>query len=587
LQSPAPPSASPALSLNLFGTFHLRVEGAPVTARHSRKESWLLALLVLRHAQAVEREWLADTLWPDSLRSRALLRDTLSDLKRTLGSQASRLLSPTPRTLGLDLEGAEVDLLAFDAALRRGDAAALEQAIGLYQGTLLEGCMEEWVYAERQIREQQYLEALERLAALAQEAGESARAIVYWKRVVASDALREGAQRGLMEALAARGDYGAAVQVYHDFRKYLHAQLRAEPDAETTALLNRICARARRLPMQTPDRLPADVPLPLHVPRPWNELVGRRQELQEVGARLATARLVTLVGTGGVGKTRMALHLAEACAQDYPDGAWFVDLALLTDPAQVAHQAAAALGIPTVAGETPTETLRRFLRSRKALLLLDNCEHLLEACARLVDAILTGCPDPSVLATSRQPLGIPGEVIWHVPPLSLPPVRLSRADKVDPLATLMGHDALQLFAIRAGQAQPMFKVTAQNIRTIAAICRRLDGLPLAIELAAARTRSLSVESIEERLETNFRLLSGSSRAGQPRQQTLQATISWSYDLLTEPEQAMLQQLSVFAGGWTLEAAESVCWSDEGVGGRGSETPLPGATSGIKIAQEAQ
>ncbi|MCW3100948.1 MAG: transcriptional activator domain protein [Chthonomonadaceae bacterium] len=561
MQPKDPHPTTSTLSIHLLGPYHVQVDGRTLTPRHSRKEQWLLALLTLRHGRAVERDWLAGMLWPESNRSRALLRETLFDLRQTLGSQADHLNSPTVQMLRLDLEGVEADILAFDAALRRGDRPSLESAVALYRGALLEGCTEEWVFPERQVREEAYLEALEKLAALALEGGSPGKAINSLQRVVAVDPLRESAQRSLMQALAAHGDYSAAVQVYQKLRLLLHRELHTDPDPETAAVFHQIRAQASRGAVLKSPPVVSDAAPPLHIPRSWTELVGREQEVREVSAQLGSARLMTLVGTGGVGKTRLALQVSEEMVHDYRDGVWFVDLAPLADPTLVPHRTASALGLPSRPGHTPMETLLDFLQSKQLLLILDNCEHLLGACALLADALLHGCPQLRILATSRQALGLPGEWVWRVPSLSVPPAQPLTEREIDPVASLMEHGALQLFVLRARQAQSAFQVGACNVQTVADICRRLDGIPLAIELAAACTRSLSVEAIHRRMEGCFRLLTGGNRAALPRQQTLQATMIWSYELLTTQEKLLLQQLSIFAGGWTLEAVEQICCDD--------------------------
>jgi DNA-binding SARP family transcriptional activator len=240
------PEASP-LSIRLFGPFEVRLNGTPLPRLHSRKGEWLLALLTLRHGGDVARAWLAGTLWPDSSQSRALgnLRNALTDLRQALGTEAHRLHSPTPHTLSMDLSGAEVDVVAFDRCVTQDDAAALEQAIGLHEGVLLEGCEEEWVFQERQQREQVVLQALETLAASSRERGEVGAAECMLRRAVGVDPLRESAQRALMEALALGGNAAAALQVYRELRLRLHRELNAQPDPETTALYERIRAEPR------------------------------------------------------------------------------------------------------------------------------------------------------------------------------------------------------------------------------------------------------------------------------------------------------------------------------------------------------
>jgi DNA-binding SARP family transcriptional activator len=239
----------PALTVQLLGPFEARVQGSPLPRLHSRKGQWILALLILRHGRPVDRSWLAGTLWPDSPEPQAFvsLRNSLKDLRRALGLEADRVHSPVTHSLALDLTGASADLITFDAAIARGDREALEQAIALYRGSLLEGCEEEWVFQERAVREQAYLTALESLAGQALVGGEPAAAERYLRRGIAVDPLREGAQRALMQSLAASGNYAAALMTYRELRHLLHRELNAPPDPETTALFQQIREEARRL----------------------------------------------------------------------------------------------------------------------------------------------------------------------------------------------------------------------------------------------------------------------------------------------------------------------------------------------------
>ena len=278
--------------------------------------------------------------------------------------------------------------------------------------------------------------------------------------------------------------------------------------------------------------------------------VGRRHELDEVKRLLSAARLVTLTGTGGVGKTRLAVRAADGLRRAFPDGAWLAELADLDDDALLTPAVAAALDLRDATSRWPVATLIDHLAGKRLLLVLDNCEHLLDACAVLADALLRGCPGLRVLATSRQPLGIAGETTLAVGPLSLP------GDDDGPEA-LGRSDAVRLFADRAAAVRPGFTIDEANAAAVAALCRRLEGIPLAIELAAGRLRALTVEQVAERLDDRLRLLTGGSRTALPRHQTLRATVDWSYDLLTEPERALWRRLSVFAGGFDLPAAEAV------------------------------
>jgi non-specific serine/threonine protein kinase len=279
--------------------------------------------------------------------------------------------------------------------------------------------------------------------------------------------------------------------------------------------------------------------------------VGREREVAEVTELLLGRRLVTLSGPGGIGKTSLALVVATKVRAHFADGAALVELAGLTDGDLVPHEVAAALGVRERLGEPILTTVGRAQAAAQRLLVIDNCEHLVEACARVVESLLQACPRLHILATSREPLRVGPEVIWRVPALSLP------EQNHWPLAVLTGSDAVRLFVERAAVVRPGFALTADNAAAVAEICRRLDGIPLAIELAAARARVLAVEQIAARLDDRFRLLTGGSRTALRRQQTLQATLDWSYQLLSDEERTLLRRLAVFAGGFTVEAAEAL------------------------------
>jgi non-specific serine/threonine protein kinase len=293
--------------------------------------------------------------------------------------------------------------------------------------------------------------------------------------------------------------------------------------------------------------------VPNNLPAQPTSFVGRERVVEECRELHRSARLLTVTGVGGSGKTRLALALAESLMTEYPDGLWFVDLVALTDPERVPGAVAAAIGLAEESGRPVRETLARHLEPRRVLIVLDNCEHLLQACASLVTQLLESASDLRVIATSREGLGIRGEQSYSVPSLSLPGTDEAR----DP--ALAGRsESVRLFVERATLVAKEFELTPENSPVVAEICRRLDGIPLAIELAAARVRMLSVEQIRSKLHDRFRLLAGGSRAALPRHQTLRAAIQWSYDHLREDEQELLRALSVFIDGWTLEAAVAVC-----------------------------
>jgi predicted ATPase len=332
----------------------------------------------------------------------------------------------------------------------------------------------------------------------------------------------------------------------------LPPEIRARFEAVTPAPRD----RARRLDRVATTDAPGVAASRSHLPVPLTSLVGRESDLVAL-AGLRSARLLSLTGVGGVGKTRLALAAARAAEGDYENGVWLVELAALSESTLVPQAVARALGIAEQARRPLVETLVDVLAARRLLLVLDNCEHLLDACAALVQRLLAGCPDVRVLATSREPLGVDGEVVWRVPPLTVPDGEASTMPTPNPTE----YSAMRLFVDRARQIQTGFALTDESVREVVEICRRLDGIPLAIELAAARVSSLAVGQIAARLDDEMALLTRGPRTAAPRHRTLRGTLDWSYDLLAEPEQTLLRRLAVFAGGWTLDAAESICAGD--------------------------
>jgi len=296
---------------------------------------------------------------------------------------------------------------------------------------------------------------------------------------------------------------------------------------------------------------------PLHnLPLELSSFVGREREIGEVKRLVVEEdknRLVTLTGPGGCGKTRLALAVAFGVAERFEDGAWLVELASLSDPDLMPQAVASALKVRETPGRPLAETLMEHLGAKKMLLVLDNCEHLIEACARFAVALLSSCPGLRILATSRESLGIAGETNWTVPSLSVP----AAGEDLSAIESLMRYEALRLFVERARSRLPAFELNDENAGAVVEVCRRLEGMPLAIELAAGRVRVLSVEQIARRLEDSLKLLSAGDRTAAPRHQTLRATLEWSYGLLSEQERDLFRRLSVFAGGWALEAAEAV------------------------------
>ncbi|OLE26017.1 MAG: hypothetical protein AUG44_14255 [Actinobacteria bacterium 13_1_20CM_3_71_11] len=377
-------------------------------------------------------------------------------------------------------------------------------------------------------------------------AGAAAGAVAELTEITSRYPLRERPFGLLMRALADLGRSGEALRVYERLRRTLSDELGTDPAAELAALHVAL--------LRGNDRPPGNLRAPL------TSFVGRDAELRRVAGLLRDARLVTLVGPGGAGKSRLAVEVGRSLAAEAPDGVWLVELAPVRDPDEVPAAVLdalrpARLARDTLAARDPLDRLVAALAARHQLLILDNCEHLIEACAHLADRLLGACPGVRILATSREPLAMTGEALCPVGPLPVPPP--GRVGVVEAL----GFGAVRLFADRAAQVRPGFAVTDANAAEVGEICRRLDGLPLAIELATARLRTLPVGQVAARLGDRFRLLSGGSRTALPRHQTLQAVVDWSWDLLSAAEQRLARRMSVFLDGATLEAAETVCESD--------------------------
>jgi len=474
----------------------------------------------------------------------------------------ARLQSPDRQTLLLDLTGAEADVAAFDGAVTGKKLSDLALAVALYQGPLLEGCTEEWVFQERAAREKQCLQALQTLAEAASSAGDHTGAIGHYQRAAALDPWGDAVRRGWMEALTKSGDRNAALQVYRDYVHRLKSDPKAVPDEKTSALYLRLRTEMRQEahPHTVVAAIEETKPSAVtgYLPHARTDLVGREDERLEVVTRLRRARLVTLTGLAGIGKTRLALAVAAESVQEYADGVWLVDLEALIEGNMVVPQIAAVLGLTECAGQSLLQTVTDHLRKKRLLLVLDNCEHLREATAQAIAPLLRECADLRILATSRDALGITGETAWTVPALAVPDPDYLPQGRATLLRVLMGYESVQLFVERAQTLEKTFQLTSSNAPTVARICALLQGIPLAIELAAARITAMTIEQMAARLHDHLGLLTGGTRIALSRQQTLRATLDWSCALLSEPERRMLHRLSVFLGGWTLEAAEALC-----------------------------
>ena len=387
-----------------------------------------------------------------------------------------------------------------------------------------------------------------------------AAAIGRLREVLIDAPLHEPAHRALMRLYAGGGtEAGGAGPVSGAEASGLRREFEDEPDDETRRLYQEILTRSLEA---QPDRREASSEAgtggerPSNMPRQLTSFIGRERELAEIAGLLQSSRLLTLTGAGGCGKTRLGFELAGQRVEDFADGVWAVELAALGEPELIGPAIAQALGTRLASDRAPEIALAGHIGDREQLLVLDNCEHLVEAVAHLVEALLLHCPNLTVLATSREPLRVAGEVTWRVPSLSLPKL-------VDhPLAgESLEAESVRLFSARAEQAAPGFELDDDNAIAIDTLCHRLDGMPLAIELAAARVSVLTPAQIVERLDDSLDLLAGGSRTAMTRQQTLRATLAWSFDLLDAEEQVLLRRLSVFAGSFGLEAVEDVCAKD--------------------------
>lgn len=562
------------LTLSLLGPFQVLLDGQPVTHFPTDKERALLAYLAAEADRPHRREALAALLWGGLPEEAALsnLRRSLHRLRRTLGDEdeADTFLTVASRTVQFNLASDHaldtrdfVEHLAQVQAHRHRRAetcntcrAWREVAAAHYRGDFLQGFalsdsveFDEWLAVKREQFRLRALDLFEQLAeSYAHRADpEHGRSRQYALRQIELEPWREPAHRQLMTALARNGQRASALAQYEACRRALADELGVEPEEETTALYEQIKSGQFKAEAVAPRHNLLAVP---------TAFVGREPELARLREKLdeADCRLLTLLGTGGVGKTRLALKLAWDHLYDYEDGVYFVSLAALTDPALVAGAIAQALGVSEQGGRQLPEALKAFLREKDLLLILDNFEHLLSA-ALLVADLLAAAPKLVVLTTSREALRLSGEHLYSVPPLVVPKALAPNPED------LLSYSAIQLFVRRAQAAQPDYALTLAEAEPVWAICRRLDGLPLAIELAAARVSSLSTLEISEKLNTALHLLTEGARDLPARHQTLRNTIAWSYRLLTDSEQRLLRQLAVFYGGCTLEAVEAVGGAD--------------------------
>ncbi|GAA2288306.1 BTAD domain-containing putative transcriptional regulator [Nonomuraea roseoviolacea subsp. roseoviolacea] len=534
----------------------------------------LLADLLVGDGHVVSADRLVDDLWSGEPPGNpaGALQVRVSQLRRALEDAEpggkNLVVSRAPGYL-LQAGPGAVDAARFTELVARAEtadgpratAALLSEALGLWRGpAFADFADEEFTRAAIVRLEEQRLAALERHAEARLELGEHGLLAGELGDLVARHPLRERLRAVHMRALYRAGRQSEALASYTELRERLAEELGLDPGPELAELYQAILGQDPALSAA------AELP-PTNLPAPVSRLIGRDDAVAEVAALLADERLVTLTGSGGVGKTRLALEVAHRLSGAYADGAWLVELAALDgatgSPAEAVME---ALGIREgTEGAAPAARLGEALRPRELLLVLDNCEHVVDRVAELAETLLRAVPGMRVLATSREPLALPGEVLWSVPPLGVPDLTafdaVLGASPAVALAAAERSDAVRLFVARAAASTRGFALDAGNAEAVVRLCRRLDGIPLALELAATRVRALGVQGVVARLDDRFRLLAAGHRGAPARQQTLTAVIDWSWNLLTPPERVVLRRLAVHADGCTLEAAQEVCAGD--------------------------
>lgn len=538
-------NATTHLALYVLGPLRIERAGAPVRIPTRKIES-LLCLLALE-PEPHAREKLAALFWGDvsDEQARGSLRKALTLLRKAMGDE---ILVADRQTVQLNPDFSwYLDAQEFERAtqsMKWSGVSELDLAVNeletLYRGDLLPDLYDDWVLQRRQEYREKFLLAMLGLIQGYRSFSEYARAISLGKRVLQMDPANERVYQHLMFCYVGLGDRHGALLQYQECARALESELGVEPSSETKALFE----WTRQF---TGERAPGSA-LATNLPIPLSSFIGRRDEMTALKQYLKSARLVTLFGPGGSGKTRLAIQTASDLIDAFRDGVWWVELASITAAENVIQQIGKTLGIRPDAREEMPEAAQMFLQSKQLLLVLDNCEHVLEASAQIVYALLGAAPQVVILTTSREALAIPGEQVIPVPTLHVP-----QREGWSYVDLLREFDGIRLFVERAQATLPTFELVEENASDVAQICARLDGIPLALELAATRVNLLTPREIATRLSARFELLKDANRAAPPRHQTLRAVLDWSCELLSESERELFRRISVFSGGCTFES----------------------------------
>ncbi len=559
------------LAIQLIGAPQFQLDHIPVTASR-RAVAALLAYLAVRDGehpnQRHSREALAALLWTEYEEAKALsnLRHTLWEVAQFIGEgwviTEHETIFLNPRA-DITLDVAQFRSLLRQAATQPDPAQRirlLADTASLYRDDFMSGFslkggsnFNEWVFAQGEALRHDLAEALQMLVEDYVTLEQTSSAIPYAQRLITLDPMNEPANRTLMELYARTDQTPAAIKQYQALEKLLRKELNVDPQPETREMYKRIRKGELKPVSDSRKVLRTETTQPKHnLPAPLTTFIGRERERHEISRLLTHHRLVTLIGAGDIGKTRLALETAQALLHQFRDGVWFVPLESLTDEDLVPQTVASFLNVAETSEQPLVESLIHELRSRTLLLLLDNCEHLLDACARLAETLLKSCPTLKILATSRDVLHLEGEAVYHVPPLTVPESQREQSS-----GEAARSEAVQLFAERGVLVSSDFEITETNLATIARICNRLEGIPLAIELAAAHVDMFTPEEILNQLNRSFDLLASHTRSAMPRHQTMHASIEWGWNLLEEEERVFMRRMSVFQGGWTLHAAQAM------------------------------